>query len=79
MESQEVRPSEVLWKLRSEHPDATNPQLADVFLQQFPNVRSTAKRVIWRWRGSGDETSYFSDEQIDVLLGEIMRDAGYLR
>ena len=76
---QNLRPSELLWRLRSAHPDATNPQLADLFQQQYSRVRPTAKRVIWRWRGAGGEPSYFSDEQIDVVLGEFLRDAGYIR
>jgi hypothetical protein len=79
MDGQVMRASKLLWELQSAHPNATNPQLAEIFMQKFPNVRSTAKRVIWRWRGAGSETDYLSDEQVDVVLGEMLQDAGYLR
>lgn len=77
MNKQEDRPSQLLWMIKKDYPHASNPQLADIFMEKFPKVRSSAKRVIWRWRGGGNEQNYFCDDQIDELLGEILRDAGY--
>jgi hypothetical protein len=73
------RPSEILSALLREHPDATNPQLADLFVQRFPLVRTTAKRVIWRWSRSSNEAGMLQDDQLDALLGEMLGAAGYVR
>jgi hypothetical protein len=73
------RPTEILNALLRDQPAATNPQLADLFVQRFPRIRSTAKRVIWRWsRSESIEGAVLQGGQLDALLGEMLRDAGYL-
>ena len=71
------RPTEILSALLQEHPAATNPQLADLFVQRFPLVRMNAKRVIWGWRRGSGEAGMLQTDQVNTLLGEMLSAAGY--
>lgn len=73
------RPSEILSALQRQHPDATNPRLADLFVRRFPLVRTTAKRVIWRCGRSSGEVGMLQYDQLDTLLGEMLSAASYVR
>ena len=78
MNTRDHRPSVVLQALLKENPNVTNPQLADLYVEKYPELRGAAKRVIWRWSRTDDGSNPLSSTQVDLLLGEMLAEAGYL-
>jgi hypothetical protein len=72
-----VLPSAVFRKLIEADPSIGNIRLGELLSDEFVELSSEAEQLIWHWKGPGKDQG-LSDENLDALLLNLLKDAKYL-
>lgn len=70
-------PSKVFRRLIEMDPSIGNIRLAELLGDEFVNLSGEAPQLVWHWRGPGKDQG-LSDADLDALLVNLLRKAGYM-
>jgi hypothetical protein len=70
-------PSSVFKTLIETDSSITNFQIDEMLGNEFIELSSEAIQLVWHWKGP-NKTQGLSDENLDALLLQFFKDAGYL-